>query len=264
MSRRCSVRCRCCGRPAFTLVELLVVIGIIAILIGILLPSLSRARESSNRLKCLSNLRQLATAYVMYVDEHAGQLPVAPKVGAPSVLDAWYWQPATVQNIAQSALGQYLAVSPSNTRVLTCPSDDLGFRRRGGTTNRYPFSYAINNFLNGNASGAVRKMVEIRVPADKVLIAEEDPATIDDANMSIWLTKGSWGACNLLASAHDRQNVTQVPDGPSSAGVPNEAARGNVAFCDGHAEFVARRVAHAKSHVVPDVEVFPNDPEILP
>ena len=53
-------------RCAFTLVELLVVIGIIATLIGLLLPALSRARESSNRTACLSNLRSLAHAMFIY------------------------------------------------------------------------------------------------------------------------------------------------------------------------------------------------------
>jgi prepilin-type N-terminal cleavage/methylation domain-containing protein len=62
------------GRTGFTLVELLVVIGIIAILIALLLPTLGRAREQAKTVQCLSNLRQLATGTFLYIDAHKGKM----------------------------------------------------------------------------------------------------------------------------------------------------------------------------------------------
>lgn len=62
-------------RKAFTLVELLVVIGIIAVLIGLLLPALNKARESARQVQCLSNMRQIASAIMMCANDHHGWMP---------------------------------------------------------------------------------------------------------------------------------------------------------------------------------------------
>lgn len=71
MSKLIQVR----SRRGFTLVELLVVIGIIALLISILLPALARARDSANAVKCQSNLKTLMTAFLMFAQDHKNALP---------------------------------------------------------------------------------------------------------------------------------------------------------------------------------------------
>src|ERR1700675_1325002 len=74
------------AKQGFTLVELLVVIGIIALLISILLPTLNKARESANAIKCAAHLRSIGQGLAIYVSQNKGTLPRAYLYGG-MVLD---------------------------------------------------------------------------------------------------------------------------------------------------------------------------------
>jgi prepilin-type N-terminal cleavage/methylation domain-containing protein/prepilin-type processing-associated H-X9-DG protein len=91
-------------KQAFTLVELLVVIGIIAVLVSVLLPTLGRAKESANSITCASNLRQLALATTIYTHENRGYFPPGY-----DFRDKTYW-PVRLQKYVKS------------TEVYICPS----------------------------------------------------------------------------------------------------------------------------------------------
>ena len=96
----------------FTLVELLVVIGIIAVLVALLLPSIAKARESSRRTKCMSNLRQLCSAMVLYTAENNGRLPNSNPTNTVGDYNA--------TNEVLIALNDNYLKSP---QVFYCPSD---------------------------------------------------------------------------------------------------------------------------------------------
>jgi type II secretory pathway pseudopilin PulG len=115
---------------AFTLMELLLVIALIATLTGLMLPTLSRAREAGRSTACLSNLRQAGIALQLYTQDHNNRLPFM----RDQALTATNELPGPDQ-----VLSNYLG----NVRVLRCPSD---FQRLFETTGS---SYSWNSLLNG-------------------------------------------------------------------------------------------------------------------
>ncbi len=114
---------------AFTLVEMLVVVGIIALLLAILLPALSRVREASNRAKCLANIAELGRAVLIYAHDNKDHLPDAGSGNAPDAL----MSPRAVGLPAWTNFGPNTYVLPSigqllskylngDTRFWSCPS----------------------------------------------------------------------------------------------------------------------------------------------
>jgi len=245
-------------RPsAFTLVELLVVIGIIAILISILLPALNNARNKANAIKCASNMRQIYIFCSMFAGENKGRLP------APALVDDLAGMPDvdTTRAFAQVGAGQYgvadlkvgvlwrfIPGEAARGELLYCPGDNgeapvIGSNRQDGDKRNMSYSFNANILAPDDLrmGGAKRKLgvplAKAKRGAEKIFLIEE--IAPNDAWGLIFDYGGGQSPRydDYLSGRHAPRKFLNAPrSGPGTAEWDSYCnnGRGNYVFFDGH------------------------------
>lgn len=147
---------------AFTLIELMVAVGIVGLLMSILVPTVSRAREAAQRVVCASNMRQLTLGWMIYANDNKGRL-----VSSHPYSPGWVMPGNTEEAITQGLLYPYL----NAVKVYHCPTDADGSRW---------VTYSMNDYLNpGNEVNqaryfGIRRITQILQPAETIVFIEEN------------------------------------------------------------------------------------------
>lgn len=227
-------------KQGFTLVELLVVIGIIAMLISILLPVLAGARKSQRNVQCLSNLKQLSVGFAMYYQNNAQwNLPH----------DAnnfeWHQNPEFRRNMG---LIDKMAVDSTENGVwprgLLCP-ETIGLRNlgtNGAAAVKYPGRSSISGSYGYNHEHTRKdsyvpyrvgrfKITRVNRPHDKILLIDAPTWETD------WVGINEYQHDNVFLTSSGIYGATAYRHGKQD---PKSAQRANVLFYDGHAAQMSR------------------------
>jgi prepilin-type N-terminal cleavage/methylation domain-containing protein/prepilin-type processing-associated H-X9-DG protein len=195
------------SRKGFTLIELLVVIAIIAILAAILFPVFARAREKARQSSCLSNVKQIMLATVMYAQDYDETLPVASHWSAPGETQE--------PDIGYTNWFEALEPYAKNEQILVCPSQTDKWIGYGWNYKQFGYQHSNGTLQYDYAT----PLAQIEYPASVILIGDNM-----DSN-----APGTWRGRFLYA--YDGDKLPARHNGG-----------GNMGFVDGHAKWYKRSV----------------------
>jgi prepilin-type N-terminal cleavage/methylation domain-containing protein/prepilin-type processing-associated H-X9-DG protein len=219
---------------AFTLIELLTVSSIVAVLAALLFPAFTSAMESNRQTRCLSNLKQIGAAVMLYAGENDGSFPNAVRgpednPGTHSAI----WQTDLAKYVGAAAKGSRPFGPPARETVWNCPAAEPN-REWWGSEPDYG---ANGSVFTQNAWGSyrpARRLASVSYPSQCLLVA-------DACNPAVSVKDGTWGLGVSKASLAAVKVTAAAPPsglGPRHGydGKDSRSGRFGALFCDGHAE----------------------------
>ena len=230
------------GRGGFTLMELLVVIAVIAILAGLLIPAVMKAKKTATQVMCISNLNQLGTAFQMYVHDNRETFPSPASMQAFKTVDEdWIWWQQD-RDIGESAIVPY--IERFEKKLFTCPvhkeaRDLQGRKVVRGDPYRYSYSFTSYGLVDESNPGMATLITqedqvyrfrrsEVRRPSRKAMLVEEHVRYLDD---------GRWVPGN---PEFPEQGVLEGMRARDVGLTGRHNGQGTAAFTDGHVESVSK------------------------